>query len=83
MTKPRRIKEHWKTLTDTIFTTNASTISAHDVIPTSIADHDTIDYVRKINCIKFNSKTIQCRNYAKYDHVKMCKELKEIDWEPL
>ena len=63
-----------------MFTTNASTISAHDVIPTSIADHDMVG---KINCIKFNSKTIQCRNYAKYDNVKMCKELKEIDWEAL
>ena len=42
-----------------------------------------VGYVRKINCIKFNSKTIRCRNYAKYDHVKMCKELKEINWEPL
>ena len=66
-----------------MFTTNASTISAHDVIPTSIADHDMVGYVCKINCIKFNSKTIQCRNYAKYDNVKMCKELKEIDWEAL
>ena len=55
----------------------------HDVIPTSIADHDMVGYVRKINCIKFNSKAIRCRNYAKYDHVKMCKELKEINWEPL
>ena len=83
VTKPTRITEYSKTLIDTIFTTNTSTISAHDVIPTSIADHDMVGYVRKINCIKFNSKTIRCRNYAKYDHVKMCKELKEINWEPL
>ena len=83
VTKPTRITEYSKTLIDTIFTTNATTISAHDVIPTSIADHDMVGYVRKINCIKFNSKTIRRKNYAKYDHVKMCKELKEINWEPL
>ena len=83
VTKPTRITEYSKTLIDTIFTTNASTISAHDVILTSIADHDMVGYVRKINCIKFNSKTIRRKNYAKYDHVKMCKELKEINWEPL
>ena len=38
--------------------------------------------VRKINCIKFNSKTIRCRNYAKYDHV-LKEELKEVNWESL
>ena len=83
VTKPTRFIEYSKTLIDTIFITNASTISAHDVIPTSIADHDMVGYVRKINCIKFNSKTIRSRNYEKYDHVKICKELKEINWEPL
>ena len=81
--KPTRITEYSKTLLDTIFSTNASTISAHDVILTSIADHDMVGYVRKINCIKFNSKTIQYRNYAKYDHAKMYKELKEVNCEPL
>ena len=47
-TKPTKITEYSKTIIDTIFTTNASTISAHNVIPTSIADHDMVDYVRKI-----------------------------------
>ena len=42
-----------------------------------------VGYVRKINCIRFNSGTTRCRNYAKYDLVKMCKELKEIKWKPL
>ena len=56
-------------LIDTVFTTNASNISAHDLTPTSVANHDMVDYVRQINFIKFNYKTIQCRNYAKYDHV--------------
>ena len=48
VTKPIRITENSKTLTDTIFTTNASTISAHDFIPTSFVNHDMVDYVRKI-----------------------------------
>ena len=54
VTKLTRIRENSKTLIDT----NASTISACDIIPKSIADHDMVGYVRKINCIKFNSKTI-------------------------
>ena len=83
VTKPTRITEYSKALIDTIFTTNTSIVSAHDINLTSIADHDMVGYVHKMNCIKFNSKTIRCRNYAKYDHVKMCKELKEINWEPL
>ena len=56
-------------LIDTVFTTNDSNISAHDLTPTSVADHYMVDYVRQINFIKFNSKTIKCRNYAKYHHI--------------
>ena len=48
VTKPTRITEYSKTIIDTIFTTNAPTISAHDVIPTSIVDHDMVGHVRKI-----------------------------------
>ena len=55
VTKPTRITEYSKTLIDTIFTTNALAISAHDVIPTSIADHDMVGYVRETNWINFNS----------------------------
>ena len=40
VTKPTRITEDSKTLIDTIFTTIASIISAHDVIPRSIGNHD-------------------------------------------
>ena len=83
VTKPTRITEYSKTLIDAIFATDASTISAQDVIPRAIADHDMVGYIRKINCIRSNTKTIRCRNYVKYDHVKMCKELREINWEPL
>ena len=54
VTKLARIRENSKTLIDR----NASTISAHAIIPKSIADHDIVGYVRKINCIKSNSKTI-------------------------
>ena len=31
-----------------------------------------------MNCIKFNSKTIRCRSYAKYDHVEMYKDSKTL-----
>ena len=39
-----------------------------------------IETVRKINHLKHSSRTIKCRNYAKYDHQKFRNDVSEIDW---
>ena len=35
--------------------------------------------VRKINHLKYPSRTIKCRNYAKYDHRRFRNDVSEID----
>jgi len=83
VTKATRITETSETLIDVILTTNVSCIKAHDVIPTSIGDHDMVGYVRKINHTKFNPRTIRCRNYTRYNHYDMASEIKNLNWDEL
>ena len=49
LAKPTRISETAETFIDVILTNNPSNIARHDVIPTSIGDHDMPGCVRKIN----------------------------------
>ena len=83
ITKPTRITSTSHTLIDCILTTNETNIISHDVIPTSIADHDMVGCVRKLHTQKFNPKVIKTRNYAKYDPDALRSDLKQTDWRPL
>ena len=58
VTKATRITENSKTLIDTIFTNKPENISKTDTIPTSLSDHDMVGCVRKLNHLKYESKTI-------------------------
>ena len=71
ITKPTRISETTETLLDVILTNNPSNIAKHDVISTSIGDHDMPGCVRKINNSSFRPRIITCRDYKNYSPGKM------------
>ena len=62
VTKATRITEDSKTLIDTIFTNKLKKISKTDTISTSLSDHNMVGCVQKLNHLKYESKTIHCKN---------------------
>ena len=80
VTKATWITENSKTLIDKIFTNKPENISKTDTIPTSLSDHDMVGCVRKLNHLKYESKTIHCRNYKDYDPKTLQKDLQEQSW---
>ena len=80
VTKATRITGNSKTLIDTVFTNKPENISKTDTIPTSLSDHVMVGCVRKLNHIKYESKTIHCRNYMDYDPKALQKDLQEQSW---
>ena len=58
VTKATRITEDSKTLIGTTFTNKHKNISKTNTIPTSLSDHDMVGCVRKLNHLKYQSKTI-------------------------
>ena len=69
------ITKETKTCIDVIQTNNPQVISATKVIPVSFSDHDMIGCVRKLNHLKYNPKTIKCRNYKNYDPSKFSESI--------
>ena len=80
VTKATWITENSKTLIDKIFTNKPENISKTDTIPTSLSDHDMVGCVRKLNHLKYESKTIHWRNYKDYDPKALQKDLQEQSW---
>ena len=80
VTKGTRITEDSKALIHTIFTNKPENISKTDTIPTSLSDHDMVGSVRKLNHLKYESKTIHFRNYKDYDSKVLQKDLQEQSW---
>ena len=73
---PTRVTEETNTCIDVILTNNKTTISDSGAFPLSMSDHDIIGCVRKVHHVKYQYKTITCRNYAKYDPKLMQEDLK-------
>ena len=48
---------------------NSYKLGVLDVIISSLSNHNMIRTMRKINHLKYPSRTIKCRNCAKYDHL--------------
>ena len=46
-----------------------------NVVASSLSDHDMLIAVRKINACKLPPRTIECRNYAKYNPSAFCDDL--------
>ena len=47
----------------------------------SLSDHNLIKRVRKLNNIKFNPRTIKCRDYKDYDQTTVSVELSVVNWD--
>ena len=54
-------------LIDVIFVKETSQIAKSEVLPMSIGRHDMINYVYKVNTIKYNGHAIRCRDYRHYN----------------
>ena len=76
-TKVTRVTQDSKALIETIFIKKPENISKTDIIPTSFSDHDMVGCVRKINHLKYESKTLHCRNHKDYDPKALQKDLQE------
>ena len=55
-------------------------INANSII-TSLSDHNVIKCVRKLHNIKFNPRTIKCRDYKNYDQTTVSAELSVVNWD--
>ena len=68
--------DHWdlhhnsSSLIDVIFVKETSGIAKSEVLPMSISDHDMIGCVYKMDNMKFNGRTVRCRDYRDY-HMKI------------
>ena len=58
------------TLIDVILTNRPDNVINVNSIISSLSDHNVIKCVRKLNNIKFNPRTIKCRDYKNYDQTK-------------
>ena len=66
ITTPTRITNNTSTLIDIVATTHCQHIKTFCTIPSGIADHEMVGCVRKVNHIKYEPKTITCRDYRNY-----------------
>ena len=81
--EPTRITETTETLIDLIATNNPSSISKVNVTSYSIADHELIGCVRKLNNIKYKSRSMYARNYKDYAPENLLNNVKNINWQRL
>ena len=56
-------------------------ITFTNVVASSLSDHDMLVAVRKINACKQPPRTIECRNYAKYNPSAFRDDLRDIPWD--
>ena len=81
--EPTRITKDTETLIDIILSNNPSLISNVIVDSISIGDHELIGCVRKMHNIKYESKTVQSRDYKNYVPENLFAECQQIDWDTL
>ena len=78
--KPTRITQESSTLMDLIASNNPQNMSRFGVISSGLIDHDMINCVRKLNWRKAPAQVKTFRNYANYNLVEFCEDLKHADW---
>ena len=72
-----------KSLIDVIMTNTRSNVHHTKVLPLSLSDHDCVMCVRKINHRKMPFRTITCRDYSKYNHTVLARDIENYDWNPV
>ena len=83
ITEPTRTTETSSTLIDLIITNRPENKMNKGVFPNSIADHDMIACLRKINNICYNPKMIKCRNYTNYSLEELKSNVAKTGWSPV
>ena len=76
-----RIAKDSSTLIDVILTNRPDNVINANSIISSLSDHNVIKCVRKLNNIKFNPRTIKCRDYKNYDQTTVSAELSIVNWD--
>lgn len=80
---PTRVTQDSKTLLDVIYTNRPQNVYSVKTIPAGLSDHDMIGCVRKLHNHKFQPRTITCRNYANYDPISFCNDLRSNSLTPV
>ena len=80
---PTRVTQETKSLIDVIMTNTRSNVHHTKVLPLSLSDHDCVMCVRKINHRKMPFRTITCRDYSKYNHTVLARDIENYDWNPV
>ena len=76
-----RIAKDSSTRIDMILTNRPDNVIIVNSIISSLSDHNVIKCVRKLNNIKFNPRTIKCRDYKNYDQTTVSAELSVVNWD--
>ena len=81
--KATKTAKESSTLPDLFASNSSGNITFTNVVVSSLSDHDhdMLIAVRKINTCKLPPRTIECRNYAKYNPSAFCDDLRDIPWD--
>ena len=80
---PTRVTKDIKTLTDVILTNNRSHVQYTKVILLSLSDHDCVACVPKLDHSKEQFRTIERRDYSKYDYKELARDVENYHWSPM
>ena len=76
---PARISHTSSTLIDVILVNNEKNIAKSLVMSLRLSDRDLVACVRKVNHLRFQHRTIRCRNYSKYNPESLKSDFKNFD----
>ena len=79
--KATRTAKESSTLLDLFASNSPGNITFTNVVASSLSGHDMLIAVRKINACKLSPRTIEWRNYAKYNPSAFCDDLRDIPWD--
>ena len=69
------------TLLDLFATNSPKNVTLAKVIPSTLSDHELLVVVRKINAGKLPPRSIECRNFSKYDQRTFIEDLEKCSWD--
>ena len=69
------------TLLDLFATNSPKNVTHAKVFLSTLSDHDLLVVVRKINAGKLPPRSIECRNFSKYDQRTFIEDLEKCSWD--
>ena len=64
-------------------TNTRSHVHHTNVLPLGLSGHDCVMCVHKVNHRKMPFRTITCRDYSKYNHTVLARDIENYDWNPV